>query len=129
MEYFIIYLYLSLYDLLSNFATILGLALLPFSLALGFCTTEWLDNHHREENKAEKYKKTWMYSTGKTYIIACLIMFVVCSFVPSPKQLAIIVGLPAAYNVATSTEAQKLPDNILKAVNGFLEETAKEEDK
>lgn len=62
-----------------------------------------------------------LYKATKPFAIASFVLLILSSLYPSKKDLAVIFGGTALVSVASSEEAKKLPDNILKAANAFLE--------
>ena len=56
-----------------------------------------------------------------------LVVFLAMALCPDKKDLIFIAGGAATYNLSQTEEAQKLPDNILKALNTFLEGISEEE--
>lgn len=59
--------------------------------------------------------------TAITALVLALIFSLIASAYPSRTDLAWIVGGAGAIHLAQSEEAQKLPDNVLRAMNSFLE--------
>jgi len=60
----------------------------------------------------------------KSILIGLLLFGLVGNFVPNEKQIALIIGGA----IATNTEGmEKLPENLVKASNSFLERVQQEE--
>lgn len=68
--------------------------------------------HTLESKRMPKFFKFWL---------PCIVVFSMlsASMIPSYKQMAFIVG---GTWVASSEEVQKLPDNVAKTVNSYLEQ-------
>lgn len=64
-------------------------------------------------------------SCRKVSLICCAFLML-CSLVPNEKQIMFITG---GYAVTNNAELQKMPENILKAVNSYLGTLAKPEEK
>lgn len=82
------------------------------------------DTH--DEDRELRYstisKYGWKWARGM--VILWLVSLFLSAFLPGEKQLLRIVGVGAAYHLTQTDEAKKLPDNVLKAVNTFLENAA-----
>ncbi len=78
----------------------------------------------------------FMYHTGKlprpprwvnVYAITVCIVLFLSNLIPDTKGLMYAAGAMGLYTVSQSEEVHKLPDNVLKATNRFLEEYAPKE--
>lgn len=67
-------------------------------------------------------KSGWKWARGMATL--WLVSLFLSAFLPGEKQLLRIVGIGAAYHLTQTDEAKKLPDNVLKAANTFLESVA-----
>lgn len=65
-----------------------------------------------DDNKGKYYP--WI----KKFIVAVIVLTIISIFVPGEKQILTIAG---GYAVTNDAEVKKLPDNILKAANSYLE--------
>ena len=75
-------------------------------------------------SEGESWDGTKMFlEKFKSILIGLLLLGVVGNFVPNEKQIALIIGGA----VATNTEGvEKLPENLVKAANSFLERMQEE---
>lgn len=116
MEYFIIYAMLSLSSLASNAAVLLILLAIIGGIALFF--TGMVIGDSCEKDEYFPVWKKWL----KTYLLTLVIGISVVSIIPSHKEWAIILGAGSLYNLSQTEEAKKLPNNVLRTLNEFLEE-------
>lgn len=114
-----IYLYLAVGSLLD----MLFLACVGLGAVVGASGLAILEEQTNGHAPPEGYGK-W----AKRYLICAACFLVVDSFYPDKEDLAFIFGGAIAVDIATTEEAQKLPDNLLKAANSFLEGVYTEED-
>lgn len=131
-EAILIWLFLSVGKLV-NFA-VLSVALLTFAwsgvtliLAIGTdCGTED-DCHDWAIGGYNKLVKSW-----KTVFVTVVVTQSLASFYPSRDDLKWIIGGAVVWNVAEagveSEELQALPDNVLGAMNHFLESVQEEQE-
>lgn len=73
----------------------------------------------------------WLKSVSKRASLTIVAIWLLAAIYPSKSDVAYIVGGAALISVATTEEAKKLPDNVLRAANRLLEEVdiAEESDK
>lgn len=57
----------------------------------------------------------------KWSIVSVFVTGLIASAYPSPRDLQWIIGGAVTYHVIQNEEVQKLPENLLKATNTFLE--------
>lgn len=122
MEHISLYIYL--YLVVSHLAITGLLSSVFFSVATGMISAFQWDKVYPSdiENNTQDYKifrKTFGYFT-KSCIITVIFLLVTC-LIPTKEEIAWIVGGSVAYNLSQTEEAQKLPENTLKALNSFLE--------
>lgn len=125
MSIFILtWLYFSLQSLLDS-AMLVGVffAIVSLGVAIIF-HLQAEDSHDEEEQKRFSVisKSGWKWARGMA--ILWLVSLFLSDFLPGEKKLLRIVGVGAAYHLTQTDEAKKLPDNVLKAVNTFLENAA-----
>jgi len=98
----------------------LSLFIAVFLLA---CSEEFFSGSMSEGDR-RIYKE--MAKSIKLYVIFFACFSVINSAIPSKEEAAWIIGGSFAFDIAQTDEAQKLPDNVLRAVNNFLEDSVKE---
>lgn len=109
-----IYLYLTLSNLV-------GVALIFSAFGAAIFIAIWIVACDRENG--EDVEK-WCARHIKKVLATVIILGVLNVMIPSRSDLAWIIGGSAAYTTLTSDEAARLPDNVLKAANSFLEGVA-----
>lgn len=115
MEFLLIY----LYTVLEKFSVLAGVTI--FALLAGILITAIVTEYGEEADKIkELFFRRWVFYT----LAVCLALLVLT---PSKKDVAWIIGGGVAYNVATTDEAKKLPDNVLGALNRFIESAEEHE--
>ncbi len=117
-EAILIWLYISISDAITSAVVVSFVAL----VASGFSIlTFWVN----EDDTATA--TMW----AKRAAIVWVSFLFMSSFIPSKEDIKYIIGGAAVWNsaeyLASSEEAKQIPDNILKAMNSFLEETQKED--
>ena len=110
---FWIYLYLTI----GNLAWVVELATFVAIGASIFWVVAWLHEADPDEDPEFATFSKWT----KRAIITALSLLVVSTFYPSREDLAWMFGGATVYSLTQNEEAQKLPDNVLKAANTFLE--------
>lgn len=76
----------------------------------------------RDEDN-EEYITTLVKKMTKRLFYAFCISTTLVTFIPDKKDLMVIIGGGAIYDyVQSSEEVKKLPDNVVKALNDWLEE-------
>ena len=119
-EAFLIWLYLSLGALIEN--TMVMLIVVITFWFMGYATF-YTDGMQNRNTKVE----TNMKRTSCVILVSILLS----SFYPSKDELKWIIGGAVVWNVAEagvqSEELQALPDNVLGAMNHFLESVQDEE--
>jgi len=119
-EAIIIWLYLSLGNLVNGFiiTSIIGGIVLPFIMLIMWAYEE-----------DEKLKLTWIYAPKKTFLVLLLLYL----FYPSKDDLKYIIGGAVAWNGIEAAQdiegVEKLPENVVGAMNHFLEEFNQQEEK
>ena len=97
-------------------AILSGLVILFASV---FLTVPRVDN----DNDYSKEKKALKYS-----LVSFLVSLLVCSFVPSTKNLLIIYGVGGTIDyVKENKDANKIPDKCIKALDMYLDDALKED--
>lgn len=110
-EMFLIWAYLTI-DSLLRLGLIIFFFLTVVWLIAGMATHQ--DERFQDINKkAEKY----FFQSIKILTVLLILRMVV----PNKTEVGYIIGGSVVLNVASSSEAQKLPENVLKAANKFLE--------
>lgn len=70
----------------------------------------------------------WLLSTYKKFFTAFIVLTSLVVLIPDKKDFYFIIGGSVALSLSQNEEAQKLPNNVLKALNAFLEETVEAEE-
>lgn len=107
---------------------VLGKATLICGLVTATAGATWVvssflasDECYPEVHKARAAKAIPVaYKFAKAWAV----FLILGSFIPGETRLMKIVGIGSAYHLTQTDEAKKLPDNVLKAVNSFLEGVA-----
>lgn len=90
-----------------------------FGMFAVFCLVssfEFFDDDCSKSNK----------KTFKINLIGLLVSFALCILIPSKNELYAIYGVGSVIDYAKSSkEAQKLPDNAVKALNVYLDKYTK----
>lgn len=103
-----------MFAVLPNAAKSLDLACFMAAVAILITIPIWLTCLAEEKVRAAARAIGWI----KAEVIAIFVFMVFAIFVPSEKQVWTIAGGYAATNDA---ELKKLPDNLLKTANDFLQ--------
>lgn len=124
-------LYIYLYSVLGTLSTVLGFINFIVVVIYAFFTISALGEADWDLSTTENrgsYEKSMAKIAGtllsyKRFVL-CTTLFVIVlnALVPSESKLKLIIGGAIAGSILTSDEAKKLPDNVLGAVNTFLEE-------
>jgi len=118
----LIWIWLSLKSLVVT-GVILGVILFSIALIWYACERDYArtaENVVKANTMGIKRLKIIGYPTIALMFLGCL--------VPNSKDLQWIIGGSVAYSIATTDEAKKLPDNLLKSMNIFLENTFEQKD-
>jgi hypothetical protein len=125
MSIFILtWLYFSLQSLMKS-AMVVGFFFTIVSAGVAVVFNLQAEDTHNEDRQLRYStisKYGWKWARGM--VILWLVSLFLSAFLPGEKQLLRIVGVGAAYHLTQTDEAKKLPDNVLKAVNTFLENAA-----
>ena len=117
---FYIYLYLTLSKVIVLFEAAIALFI---AISAAYCVAYSISLMDDEEiPSAIKGAYTKL---AKVIIFVCLPIYLLF---PDKEDIAYIFGGTALISIAQTEEAQKLPDNILEAVNVFLEGVADEDE-
>lgn len=120
MEFIILYLYIALEEFLSLYM----LPILFFGVIMVVIGIIGSFIPDCEITEGGKRMITLLRRLGFSLLSFILVLSLI---VPSKQGMLWIIGGGAAYNIATSEEAKKLPDSVLKALNMFLEDIQEEE--
>lgn len=105
----------NLHDFGVAVAILSGLVILFVSVF--FTVPRVYDNDYSKEKKALKYS-----------LVSFLVSLLVCSFVPSTKNLLIIYGVGGTIDyVKENKDANKIPDKCIKALDKYLDDALKED--
>ena len=119
MEFFLIYVYI----VLSKLSFLAGILLL---FGGAFTLAAWvLAGGMHSEGDSDLLRLLVHHRRPQIYTILLLLMLL-CA-VPDKEEVAWIIGGGVAYNIASTEEAQQLPDNVLGALNTFLEQGQEDE--
>jgi len=80
------------------------------------------------ENEEKTPLYDWLVLTYKKFITAFIVLTSLVVLIPDKKDFYFIIGGSVALSLSQNEEAQKLPNNVLKALNAFLEETVEAEE-
>lgn len=125
----LIYLYITVGKALVTVSHFLWVGLVIYALAL--CTMGLSSNFGTDRYEFvsdDLTSESEIYLSLRKHLKNAVVTFgvlVLCnSLYPDKEELAWIIGGAAAVSVATTEEAKKLPDNVLRAANTFLEGVA-----
>lgn len=105
----------NLHDFGVAVAILSGLVILFVSVF--FTVPRVYNNDYSKEKKALKYS-----------LVSFLVSLLVCSFVPSTKNLLIIYGVGGTIDyVKENKDANKIPDKCIKALDKYLDDALKED--
>lgn len=78
-------------------------------------------------DKEDEMRKKKASKIAKKCLLYSILPFLIVTFIPSAKQLYAIYGVGTVIDYAKENkEVQKLPDNAVKALNVWLENTNKD---
>ena len=104
-----------------------GFSILLFVIAAGGLIVAAFEDGAVYGTPDHNWKKLWLTHMKKWGIATCVSISLISTLIPSEKQLYFIAGGYAATNIAG---IDKLPGNVVKAANDWLEGINKEsEDK
>lgn len=107
---------------LGNISTVAVCIFCMFAVFGLVSSFEFFDDDFDEEGSKSCKKKF------KIWLIGELVSLALCILIPSKKELYAIYGVGSVIDYAKSSkEAQKLPDNAVKALNVYLENMQKED--
>lgn len=126
MEFLLIYLYVVATNIVAMSGSLMGVCLtvggMLFVINLTFIPMVRADNMHDEDAIKAIDRVYVQIGRGiKICVISAVLTLFFVFFTPSVKQLGWIVGGGVAWNISQTEEAKKLPDNVLKTLNSFLE--------
>lgn len=105
----------NLHDFGVAVAILSGLVILFVSVF--FTVPRVYNNDYSKEKKALKYS-----------LVSFLVSLLVCTFVPSTKNLLIIYGVGGTIDyVKENKDANKIPDKCIKALDKYLDDALKED--
>lgn len=108
MSLFTLYL---VFVVLPSLACWISMAAFTFAMAAAVLGIASVGETYREEGKRAR-------EAAKKSLIAAIITGILSIFLPSTSQIYTVIG---AYGATNSAEIMKLPDNIAKAANSYLE--------
>lgn len=110
------------FTVLGNISTLAEVCFCMFAVFCFFSSFEVFEDVFDEED-SKSNKKTF-----KVCFIGVLVSLALCVLIPSKKELYAIYGVGSVIDYAKSSkEAQKLPDNAVKALNIYFENIQKED--
>lgn len=123
----LIYLYITVGNILHGITPVVSVALAAYASAfilVGAVTGGGRETKYNGDLTDES--KVWLFL--RKYLKNAIVTFgvlVLCnSLYPDKEELAWIIGGATAVSIATTEEAKKLPDNVFRAANTFLEGVA-----
>ena len=134
MEFFLIYLFVMVEQFAAAFS--IGWGIFWISSILTLCligisagrASDYCEHRSFEEIWKEDYFTKMVKRIVKPLMIIGFIMGTVGHFMPTQKQLAIIVGSGVTYNVLTSEPAKQLGGKALELLQRKIDKALKEED-
>lgn len=90
----------------------------PYALFLAVFAS-WSDMGESRDGDAKIFLQILRWRKMVIGLVVFTVVFV--PLVPSRSEWAFIAGAGAAVSISHKSEARKLPENILRAVNGILE--------
>ena len=139
MEFFLIYLFVMIEQFAAAFSV--GWGIFWISSFLTFCligitagrASDYLESRNFEQIWKDDYFTRMMKRFLKPLIFVGFVMGTIGHFMPTQKQLAIIVGSGVTYNVLTSEPAKQIGGKALellqKKIDAALKETETNEEK
>lgn len=122
----LLYLYVVFDNVAGVCNAIITFSLIAMAINIIVFLIVWGEDGTEDATKVlEKSKKLWKKIRLFPIFIASLLFI---TLYPDKEDLALIFGGTALVHVAQTEEAQKLPDNLLKAANAFLEGVYEEEE-
>lgn len=119
-----IYLYVVIENLVAGLKALVVVGVVAF-LFMSFATLITSFDKHVSDIAKRDYErcKRWLKSVCLWFCVTSILVV----FFPDREDVALIFGGAALVSVAQTEEAQKLPENVLKAANKFLDEVEVEE--
>lgn len=132
MEFFLIYLFVMIEQFAAAFS--IGWGIFWISSFLTFCligitagrASEYLESRNFEQIWNDDYLTRMMKRFLKPLIFVGFVMGTIGHFMPTQKQLAIIVGSGVTYNVLTSEPAKQLGGKALELLQRKIDDALKE---